>query len=92
MSRGQWDGLAPHGQSPGASTHDPAVYLLSLRSQLPVPPARSHFGRTAPAAPEVGSGRDRPSQLHTHTLDTLDNELQNKQGTPKVPRKSKELS
>lgn len=39
-----------------------------------------------------GGVRQRPSQLHTHTLDTLDNKLQNKQGTPKVPRKSKELS
>lgn len=48
-SRGQWDGLTPHGQSPGARTHDPVVYLLSLHS-APSFPARSHSGRTAPTA------------------------------------------
>lgn len=42
--------------------------------------------------PRGGSGRGGPSQSPAHTLDTLDNELQNKQGTPKVPRKSKDLS
>lgn len=48
-SRGQWDALTPHGRSPGASTYDPVVYLLSLHS-APSFPARSHSGRTAPTA------------------------------------------
>lgn len=91
MSIGQWDGLALHGQSPGASTHNPAVYLLSLHSQLPIPLPGVILGEQH-QLPRVGSDRERPSQLHTHTLDTLDNKLQDKQGTPKVPRKSKELS
>lgn len=90
-SRGQWDGLTPHGQSPGASTHDPLVYLLSLHSQLPVSLPGVILGERH-QLPRAGSGRDGPSQLHTHTLDTLDNKLQDKQGTPKDPRKSKGLS
>ena len=61
----------------------------ALRSRFPLPGVILGERHQPPRA---GSGRDRPSQLHTHTLDTLDNKLQNKQGTPKVPRKSKELS
>lgn len=90
-SRGQWDGLTPHGQSPGASTHDPVVYLLSLHSQLPDSLPGVILGERH-QLPRVGSGRDGPSHLHTHTPDTLDNELHGKRGTPKDPRKSKGLS
>lgn len=87
-SRGQWDGLTPHGQSPGARTHDPEVYLLSLHSQLPVSLTGVILGERH-QLPRVGSGRDGPSQHQTHTLDTLDNECKANRALPKIPGRAK---